>query len=462
MLDSINLLAIVNSGEGYNAEFKVSLPSNLKSIAEEVCAFANASGGVVLIGVDDKNTIKGVTLDNIKRSALQNSLGEISPSLQCEFYNVAVEGKLVAVIEVPSGLNKPYVLSGAIYVRQGPNSQKLTTAEDMRDFFQQAHRIYFDEGASTEINSETDLDTENYTDFITQARLNDTISINQVFQNLKLLTEDGCLKNGAVLFFAKNPERFFEKAVIRCVAFGGTDKRYIIDDKIMTGALYPQFQKSMIWLRSKLDVRYDIEGEGAKPRKEIWEIPETVFKEAIINSLAHRDYYDKGGRITIELYNDRVEISNPGGLVSAIPRNEFGRRSLSRNPLIFGLFERMRLVEQIGSGISRMRDLMKEAGLTPPEFNIEGMFTVVFRRPFGFEKWVNQWVNNLSEKQMVILNAIHNNPKIKKAVLQELTGFSATALDNNLEILKKEKLLEREGTKGGIWILHYITPKVGE
>lgn len=369
---------------------------------------------------------------------------------------------MVAVIEVPSGLNKPYVLSGAIYVRQGPNSQKLTTAEDMRDFFQQAHRIYFDEGASTEINSETDLDTENYTDFITQAGLNDTISINQVFQNLKLLTEDGCLKNGAVLFFAKNPERFFEKAVIRCVAFGGTDKRYIIDDKIMTGALYPQFQKSMIWLRSKLDVRYDIEGEGAKPRKEIWEIPETVFKEAIINSLAHRDYYDKGGRITIELYNDRVEISNPGGLVSAIPRNEFGRRSLSRNPLIFGLFERMRMVEQIGSGISRMRDLMKEAGLTPPEFNIEGMFTVVFRRPFGFEKWVNQWVNNLSEKQMVILNAIHNNPKIKKAVLQELTGFSATALDNNLEILKKEKLLEREGTKGGIWILHYITPKVGE
>lgn len=149
-------------------------------------------------------------------------------------------------------------------------------------------------------------------------------------------------------------------------------------------------------------------------------------------------------------------------MVSAIPRNEFGRRSLSRNPLIFGLFERMRMVEQIGSGISRMRDLMKEAGLTPPEFNIEGMFTVVFRRPFDFEKWVNQWVNNLSEKQMVILNAIHNNPKIKKAVLQELTGFSATALDNNLEILKKEKLLEREGTKGGIWILHYITPKVGE
>ena len=134
MLDSINLLSIVNSGEGYNAEFKVNLPSNLKSITEEVCAFANASGGVILIGVDDRNTIKGVKLDNSKRSALQNSLGEISPALQCEFYMVEVEGKSVAVIEVPSGLNKPYVLSGAIYIRQGPNSQKLTTVEEMRSF----------------------------------------------------------------------------------------------------------------------------------------------------------------------------------------------------------------------------------------------------------------------------------------------------------------------------------------
>lgn len=73
MLDSIHLKSIISAGEGYNAEFKVNLPSNLKGITEEVCAFANASGGVVLIGVDDKNVIKGVTLDNSKRSSIQNS-----------------------------------------------------------------------------------------------------------------------------------------------------------------------------------------------------------------------------------------------------------------------------------------------------------------------------------------------------------------------------------------------------
>jgi len=462
MLDSINLLSIVNSGEGYNAEFKVNLPSNLKSITEEVCAFANASGGVVLIGVDDKNTIKGVTLDNSKRSALQNSLGEISPPLQCDFYMVEVEGKAVAVIEVPSGLNKPYLLSGAIYVRQGPNSQKLTTVEEMRSFFQQAGKIYFDESPCTDVNVVSDLDIENIELFRTNSRLNNSISNEQIFQNLKLFTKEGYLKNGAVLFFAKEPELFFEKAVIRCVAFSGIDKRYIADDKIMAGALYQQFLKSMSWLRSKLNVRYDIESEGAKPRRELWEIPETVFKEAIINSLAHRDYYDKGGRITVELFDDRVEISNPGGLVSAISRNELGKRSFSRNPLVFGLFERMRMVEQIGSGINRMKDLMKSERLTPPEFSTEGMFTVTLRRPFDFEKWVNKWVNKLSEKQLLILENIHRNNEIKKSELQEITRFSATALDNNIEILKNGGFLEREGTKGGIWIIHYITPKVSE
>lgn len=462
MLSVTEIQSIISSGEGYNAEFKVSLPSKVKDITEEVCAFANASGGVVLIGVDDNNVIQGVTIDNAKRSAIQNSINEISPSLQCETYSIEIEGKQITAIEVPSGPNKPYVLSGAIYVRQGPNSQKLTTVEEMRDFFQQADRIYFDEAPCTEVNIVTDLDKDNIAVFRTEAGLNNTISDEQIFQNLRLTTKEGYLKNGGVLFFAKEPEQFFEKAVIRCIAFAGTDKRYIIDDKIMTGALYQQFLKSMYWLHSKLDIRYEIEGEGSKPRKELWEIPETVFKEAIINSLAHRDYYDKGGRITIELFDDRVEISNPGGLVSAIPRNEFGKRSLSRNPLIFGLFERMRMVEQIGSGISRMRDLMLEEGLTPPEFSIDGMFTVTFRRPFDFDKWVNMWVNNLSKKQIIILEAIHKNQEVKKSELQELTGFSATALDNNLEILKKEGLLEREGTKGGIWILHYISPKVGE
>src|SRR5690606_22226717 len=392
---------------------------------------------------------------------LQNSINEISPSLHCNIYPIEIEGKEIVVIETPSGDSKPYVLSGAIYVRQGPNTQKLTTVEQIRDFFQQADRIYFDEAPCKTIDFK-DIPEKNIVQFRALAGFSSSISDEQIFNNLKLFTKDNFIKNGAVLFFAENPEQYFEKAVIRCAAFGGIDKRYIADDKIMTGTLYQQFLQTMNWLKGKLDIRYDIEGTGSQPRKELWEIPETVFKEAIINALAHRDYYDKGARITIEVFSDRVEISNPGGLVSGIPRNEFGKRSLSRNPLIFGLFERIKMVEQIGSGITRMRELMEEENLTPPEFNIEGMFTVTLRRHFDFEKWVNKWVNKLTQKQIIILRAIHENHDIKKAVLQQLTDFSATALDKNIDVLKKEGLLEREGTKGGVWILHYINPKVGE
>lgn len=456
-----NIKALIASGEGYNLEFKVSFPSKIKEISEEICAFANTTGGTLLIGVDDKNNIKGVTFDNSKRSALQNSIKEISPSLNCCIYSIEVEAMTLIVIEVPSGEHKPYLLSGAIFVRQGPNTQKLTAVEEIRNFFQQANRIYFDESPCKEIEF-IDIPDNSINEFRFLANLSTSIPNEQIFKNLKLFTKEHFLKNGAVLFFSKNPEQYFEKAVIRCIAFEGIDKRYIVDDKIVTGSLYDQFLKSMQWLKTKLDIRYEIESSGSHPRKELWEIPETVFKEAIINALAHRDYYDKGARITIELFDDRIEITNPGGLVKGIPKNEFGKRSLSRNPLIFGLFERIKMVEQIGSGITRMRELMNEYGLTPPEFNIEGMFTVTLRRHFDFEKWAKKWVNKLTENQLIILSAINHNNTIKKVKLQQLTGFSATALDNNLDVLKKMGLLKREGTKGGIWVLFYINPKVGK
>jgi ATP-dependent DNA helicase RecG len=459
MLNSTEIKSLIASGEGYNVEFKKSIPSKVKEITEEICAFANASGGSLLIGVDDNNVIQGVSFNNAKHSALQNSINEITPVLHCEIYTIQIDAKDIVVIEVPSGANKPYVLSGAIYVRQGPNSQKLTTVEEMRDFFQQADRIYFDEAPCKEIDLIEDIPDKNIDQFKGLAGLSSTVSNEQVFNNLKLITNEGFLKNGATLFFAQNPEHFFEKAVIRCVAFDGIDKRYIVDDQTMSGTLYRQFLQAMVWIKSKLNIRYDIEGEGSQPRKEIWEIPETVFKEAIINALAHRDYYDKGARITIEVFNDRVEISNPGGLISGIPKNEFGKRSLSRNPLIFGLFERIRMVEQIGSGISRMRDLMIEADLTEPEFNTEGIFTVTVRRPFDFNKWVDKWVDSLTDKRVNIIKAIHENSKISKRELEEKIDLSATAIDNNLDTLKDLGLIERVGSaKGGYWKINYILP----
>jgi ATP-dependent DNA helicase RecG len=119
----------------------------------------------------------------------------------------------------------------------------------------------------------------------------------------------------------------------------------------------------------------------------------------------------------------------------------------------------MRLVEQINSGITRIRDVMNDEGLTPPEFSIDGMFTVTLRRPFDFEKWVEKWVENLTENRVDILKNIHKNSKITIRELSENIGLSLSAIDKNLLFLKNLGILERmKGAKGGYWVIHFKLP----
>jgi len=236
-LKSEDIDSIVQAGEGYNAEFKIRVPNKVKELSEEICAFANAAGGVLLIGVSDDNIIHGVTIDNAKRSAIQNSLNEIDPHFSTELYSVEVDGKTVWVIEVNTGTQKPYALSAAIFIRQGPNTQKLTTVEQMRDFFQQSDRIYFDEAPCRDFNIESDVDQDWFEEFRIEAGLSKSISQEQIINNLRLVLPDGNMKNGGVLFFGNAPEAFIETAVIRCIAFDGTTKTHIVDDKIYGGAL---------------------------------------------------------------------------------------------------------------------------------------------------------------------------------------------------------------------------------
>ena len=103
MLTAEDIKSIVSIGEGYYAEFKQRLPSKIREVTLEVCAFANAAGGVILIGVDDKNTVTGTTMDNARISALQHSIGDINPHIHCPIYKVEVDGKEIWVIEVASG-----------------------------------------------------------------------------------------------------------------------------------------------------------------------------------------------------------------------------------------------------------------------------------------------------------------------------------------------------------------------
>jgi ATP-dependent DNA helicase RecG len=450
MITSESIENIISGGEGYNAEFKVRVPKKVKELSEEVCAFANSAGGYLLIGVDDKNIIQGVYIDNSTRSAIQNSISEISPRIAVELYPVDVAEKTVWIVEVASGSNKPYVLSGAIYVREGPNTQKLTTAEEMRLFFQQSDRIYFDDIVYPDFDiMSTQFDMENFDDFRAEAQINRSIPLGQILSNLQVLDRDNKIKHGGLLFFTKHPEDYFFQAVIHCVFFQGKDKVHIIDDKTFGGPLYQQYIQTMAWLQTKISVAYDIEGPG--PRREIWEIPLTVFKEAIINALSHRDYYEKGATIMLEVFDDRVEISNPGGLLPAVIHN-FGTKSMTRNPLVFGLFTRMHLVERIGSGIPRMREEIRKAGLPEPLFQTEGFFTVIFIRP---EKNMTRIIHSeLSDIQKTIVSLLKNNSKITISDIAGISGVSRKTILKHIGILQKTGIIKREGShRKGEWVI---------
>lgn len=448
---------LIQQGEGYNVEFKQSIPSKASDLADEVCAFANAAGGVIIIGVTDKGDVVGVTLDNITRSRLQNILNAVEPNFQATVHEVAFRGKTVLCIECPAGKQKPYTVSGSIIVRNGPNSEKITSVERMREFFQQSNRIFFDEVVCKDFVYPPDFNAKSFNGFLEKAGITARLSQEQLLQNLRLVNEEGRLLNGAVLFFARDVQRFFDHALIRCILFKGTDKRFILDSKEMRGNLVEQYEGAMTYLVSKLNLRYEIENQKGGARKEVLEIPQTAFREAIINSLCHRDYYEKGAVTMVEIYDDRVVISNPGGLVSSIPKSEFGTKSLSRNPLVFGLMQRIDLVEKVGSGINRMQDTLREAGLPDPVFTTEGFFTVTFYRPIDFDVWLNAWAVHLSVPQVKILQAVHDNGRVTKPELSEMIGQGKTSVDNHIAYLRKTGVLSREGSdKAGRWVVNLV------
>ena len=93
MINTETIQSLIDTGEGYNVEFKVRVSSKVRELTEEICAFANADGGYLLIGVDDNGLITGTNLENDKHSAIQGSISEISPTLHRETYAVSIENK---------------------------------------------------------------------------------------------------------------------------------------------------------------------------------------------------------------------------------------------------------------------------------------------------------------------------------------------------------------------------------
>ena len=165
----------------------------------------------------------------------------------------------------------------------------------------------------------------------------------------------------------------------------------------------------------------------------------------------------------IEIYDDRVSIVSPGGVPKGITKENFGKRSIARNPIIADLLRRTHYIEKAGTGIGRMRELMEDAGLKEPQFRYDEFFEASFLRPSYYDK--NYGTYDLSKKDPVlkeklnntqkqILELIKNNSSITQKEMAEQIGMALPTIRKNVQILKNKGILIREGaTKKGIWII---------
>ena len=186
--------------------------------------------------------------------------------------------------------------------------------------------------------------------------------------------------NGAgVLYFAQQPTRYIPQSAVTCVAYKDNTKVDIIDKKTFEFNLIDNIDESLAFLKRHLNLAFEIK---SKRRVEKLEIPEVALREAVVNAVAHRDYSEKGATVMIEIFNDRLEISNPGGLPKGLDKKDFGKRTLARNPLLASLLNRVGYIEKLGTGIQRMRSALKSEDLPAPTFQFDYFFTVIFKRNY--------------------------------------------------------------------------------
>ena len=430
-------------------EFKTT-PSHL---GREICALANAVGGHILIGIDDHGRKVGISNLNRTKSEIQSIARNIDPPLVLDIEVV----DNVLVVTVPNGSGKPYSANGLFYIREASNTQQMKR-DEIRDFFFREGMIRFDEQPCRKFNMSRDLDPEKYAAFCRTAGIPSTLKRNDVLRNLHVFSEEGLMNAGALLF-SKRVSKFILQASLTCALFQGTSKTKILDRAIFDGDILENYNAAMSYLMSHLNTEYIIKGG---PRKEILELPEEALREAVLNAMSHRDYRSTSN-VQINIFHDRLEVWNPGGLVSGMRLKDLGRISRPRNLLLFSLMARMDLVEHIGSGIKRIREAVAAYGLQAPLIETDGdWFSITFMRkrthetierlrgkgivlspshgvsPEGISGGVNEGINTL-------LDFISNTPGLRAPQLSIAMGIPLKTLERWIKKLKNSGDIEFKG-----------------
>ena len=356
MFDSLTeLTEKIYLGEDSTIELKRELPHR-ESLAEEIAAFANANGGVILIGVDDDGEIVGIDrqdLDRTEKTVVEVCRDSIDPTVHILTEKLRMDDKNLLKIEVPRSLFV-HESSGRYFIRQGSSKRRLTT-EQLGRLLQsrsQAHRISFDEQFVP--NTHKDILRETlYQRFITEGAA-DREKIEDLLLKRRLLVKEGQEYRASVaglLMCHDRPDDYLYNSFIQAVFYNGVerDANYQLDAKDFRGPLDQQVVDVF-----KFVERYN----QVSARKEIGRIERSQYSmravfEAVVNAVVHRDYSKAGSKIRLFMFTDRLELYSPGALANTLTVDDLPYNQATRNELLARLLSETTLDDNIGAQVVR-------------------------------------------------------------------------------------------------------------
>lgn len=375
--------------ETFNVE-RTEAARNTDKLGEAICAFANdlpdsRSTGILFVGAKDNGDCAGL---EITEQIVQTLMGfgrdgQISPLPNIHVRKLALDGCSMAVVEVTPSDSPPVRFKGRICVRFGP-SRAFATPEQERRLIERQRRavVPFDQQAVAGATLK-DLNLLIFqSEYLPAAIAPDVLEENgrevvDQLRALKLLSPDGVPTTAGILVLGRDPRSWLPGAYIQFVRYAGTEVTDTIrDQKEIDGSLSELLRRLDEVLEANIAQRTDLSVGSTVVRPDY---PTLALKELARNAVIHRNYDGTNAPVRLTWFDDRVEITNPGGPFGAVSIANFGRPEATdyRNPVLASAAKDLGYVQRFGSGIPRARLALQRNGNPTPAFHVEADFVHV-------------------------------------------------------------------------------------
>lgn len=444
------LLKLIRRGESEQLEFKKSL-AEWREVIENISAFSNTRGGVILVGVTDDCKVFGVkvgkkSIEDLANKIKQNTDPKVYPSISIN----DVKQKRVIKIRIEESLSKPVFAFGVAFKKVGKTTQKASS-EEVRRMALEMKKIYWDEQVCAAAIWD-DIDKEKVRRYLERRESVRGIRSPKVISPKKLLVNIGAVEkigknkfkitNGGALFFTKDPQKFIVQSRVRVARFRGEEMRDFDDRQDLVGVLPEIIDQAEKFIERHIRLSGLRGGLGFR-RLDKLEYPLGVVREAIINAVIHRNYSEPS-EVRVGIFDNRIEIHNPGAFPEGVtPENPIHKPV---NPVVCQFMYDMGYIEKWGSGIIMMKREMKRWGLAEPKFEgTKGAEVVVtlFSRA--------ELIRKLNQRQREAIKYLEKEGIITRAKYVELCRCSERTALIDLSDLVKKKFLARRGRGRGTY-----------